>query len=69
MRRFNKFGSETSMETSRLETPASAGFRSGMSSPGVIGRKLGAVLGVDTRIPDEMDTALRQLQDKLKRSN
>jgi hypothetical protein len=45
-----------------------AGFRAGMSSSSVIGRKLGTVYGVEPHVPDEMDVCLRQLRSKLSRA-
>jgi hypothetical protein len=49
----------------RLETPATAGFQRGMSSSGVIGRKLGSIYEVESQLPQEMDYALRDLRNKL----
>ena len=53
------------LDDCRLETPAMVGYRFGMSSSGVIGRKLSAVYGVANELPREMDRAIRQLHDRL----
>lgn len=53
-------------ESNRLETPTMTGYRAGMSSQGVIGRKLGAVYGVQPELPEEMDAALQDLDDRLR---
>jgi hypothetical protein len=63
---FRKFDSTFSSDPdSRLETPAAAGFRSGMSSSGVIGRKLGSLYQVKSEIPQDIHSALRDLRSKL----
>lgn len=65
---FDKHSRGTStMQVNRLETASTAGYRVGMSSSGVIGRKLGAVYSVDSHVPCEMNTLLSQLQSKLVR--
>jgi hypothetical protein len=57
--------SQSDPSDSRLETPAMAGFQRGMSSSGVIGRKLGSIYEVESQLPQEMDYALRDLRNKL----
>ncbi len=62
---FEKHSRGIAVDTSRLETPSMMGYRFGMSSSGVIGRKLNAVFGVESNVPREMDTVIRELQSKL----
>lgn len=49
----------------RLETPATAGYRNGLSATNVIGRKLGVVYTVEGDLPDDMREALQALSMKL----
>lgn len=49
----------------RLETPTMAGYRNGLSTTGVIGRKLSAVYEVEGDLPDDMRDALQELSAKL----
>lgn len=51
----------------RLETPSMAGYRRGMSSSGVIGRRLGSMYGIEPDLPREIDLALRQLDSRVGR--
>ncbi len=60
-------GSAT-LDRDRLETPLMAGYRAGMSSSSVIGRKLSSIFGVEASMPREMDCCIRELQTKLGRS-
>ena len=49
----------------RLETPVTVGYRPGMSSCTVIGRKLGSLYGVPADPKREIETALETLDTKL----
>lgn len=42
-----------------------AGFRTGMSSPGVIGRKLDKIYRVPNEIPREIGTLLHAIDEKI----
>lgn len=52
----------------RLETPLMAGFRAGMSSCGVIGRKLGKMYNVPSDRPDRIETLIRAIDRAIGRS-
>ena len=56
------------LDQNRLDTPLTAGYRTGMSSSSVIGRKLSAIFGVEPSMPREMDCCIRELQSKLGRA-
>ena len=49
----------------RLETPPMTGFRPGMSSSSVIGRKLGSLYNVPAEPKREIETVLETLDDRL----
>ncbi len=55
------------LEENRLETPSMSGFRRGMSSSGMIGRRLGSMYEVDSDLPHEMHSALRALHSRFVR--
>ena len=48
-----------------METPLMTGFRPGMSSSSVIGRKLGSLYSVPAEPTREIETVLETLDDKL----
>ena len=50
----------------RLETPVAVGYRPGMSSCSVIGRKLGSLYDVPAERKREIETALETLDSKLR---
>lgn len=45
----------------RLETPSMVGFRTGMSSCSVIGRKLGSMYSVPADCPERMSTLIKAI--------
>ena len=49
----------------RLETPGAVGYRPGMSSSTVIGRKLGSLYELPVERKREIETALETLDTKL----
>ena len=49
----------------RLETPMMTGYRAGMSSSSMIGRKLGRLYDPPADMPSEIDEVLRVLDRKL----
>lgn len=53
------------LEADRLETPAMAGYRRGLSSSGVIGRKLGGMYHVPADAVSAIESLLRALERKL----
>lgn len=52
----------------RLETPRVAGYRSGMSATGLIGRRLARVYDVATEVPRDMGVLLSTLDGKADKS-
>lgn len=50
----------------RLETPNSVGYRPGMTSYSMIGRKLGSLYELPADRKREIETALETLDDKLR---
>lgn len=65
MRPFSHDSKPGQCDSRRLETPTMAGYRSGLSATGVIGRKLGSVYTVEGDLPDDMRDALQELSAKL----
>ena len=57
-----KIAANADSETGRLETPRAVGYRSGMTSSGVIGRKLGHLYAVPADMPDRIDELLQVLE-------
>lgn len=56
------------VETCRLETPSMSGYRPGMSSSCVIGRKLGMMYDVPADMMNDIEGLLRALDRKLARA-
>ena len=65
MSRFNERRQMPIGHAGRLETPPMAGFRPGMSSSSVIGRKLGSLYNVPADPKREIETVLETLDGKL----
>ena len=57
----NKITITASTEACRLETPRAMGFRTGMSSTGMIGRRLENLFEVPAETPRGMDELLKVL--------
>ena len=55
-------------DMNRLETPVMAGFRAGMSSCSIIGRKLGAMYNVPSDRHDRIEALLRTIDRTIGRS-
>ena len=52
-------------EGDRLETPVMAGYRAGMSSSSMIGRRLGRMYEQSSEMPREIGDALQMLARKM----
>lgn len=48
-------------DVGRLETPSSVGYRAGMSSCGVIGRKLSSLYSIPDDTPEQIDDLIEQI--------
>lgn len=68
MRKFSErdlIGTAFAPQRDRLETPSMTGYRSGMSSFGVICRKLPTVYSAPSDTPEEIDAVLVKLDRTL----
>ena len=65
----NEFATNPKSTCDRLDTPASAGYRAGMSSSGMIGRWLGRLYGLPDGTPREIGNALQVLDRKAYRAD
>ena len=62
------FEMQDKSDENRLETPFMVGYRTGMSSTGVIARKLGSMYDVPSDILHEMESLLRALDRNIGRA-
>ena len=65
--RTNDFAMNAKAEGDRLETPVTAGYRTGMSSSSMIGRRLGRMYEPAGEVPREIGDALQVLARKMYR--
>ena len=56
------------IEGDRLETPVVAGYRTGMSSSGIIGHRLGRMYQLSSDVPREIGEMLQVLANKMPRA-
>ena len=66
---FNDKNGKERFAHGRLETPSTAGFRSGMTASRLIGGRLGRMYDPPSEIPSEMDNLIRAIDAKVETSS